>query len=74
MQTTFVTAPPFWTAGQAIDVMRDTDEEHLPNSFFEIFIVDPAHRLLGTVFLDTLLRARSRTSLEEIISINGRGI
>ena len=74
MQTTFVTAPPFWTAGQAIDVMRDTDEEHLPDSFFEIFIVDPAHRLLGTVFLDTLLRARSRTSLEEIMSVDRRRV
>jgi magnesium transporter len=67
MQTTCVTAPPFWTAGQAIDVMRDTDEEHLPESFFEIFIVDPAHRLLGNVFLDTLLRAKSPARLEDIM-------
>jgi magnesium transporter len=68
MQTTFVTAPPFWTAGHAIDRMRDTDEEHLPDSFFEIFIVDPAYRLLGNVFLDTLLRAKSSTKLEDIMN------
>jgi magnesium transporter len=67
MQTTLVTAPPFWTAGQAIDFMRDTDEEDLPDQFFEIFIVDPAHRLLGNVFLDTLLRAKSAARLEEIM-------
>jgi magnesium transporter len=66
MQTTCVTAPPFWTAGRAIDVTRDTDEEHLPESFFEIFIVDPAHRLLGNVFLDTLLRAKSSARLADI--------
>ena len=45
MQTTLVTAPPFWTAGQMIDFLRDASEEDLPESFFEIFVVDPAHRL-----------------------------
>ncbi len=70
MQTTCVTAPPFWTAGQAIDVMRDTDEEHLPESFFEIFIVDPAYRLVGNVFLDTLLRAKSSARLADIMCVD----
>ncbi|VTZ51549.1 Magnesium transporter MgtE [Methylocella tundrae] len=74
MQTTFVTAPPYWTAGQAIDVMRDADEADLPDSFFEIFIVDPAHRLLGTLFLDTLLRARSTTLLQDIMSSDRRRV
>ncbi|SFK22163.1 magnesium transporter [Methylocapsa palsarum] len=74
MQTSFVTAPPFWTAGQAIDVMRDAEEENLPDSFFEIFIVDPAHRLLGNIFLDTLLRAKSSTPLEDIMSVDRRRV
>jgi magnesium transporter len=74
MQTTFVTAPPFWTAGHAIDVMRDTDEDQLPDSFFEIFIVDPAHRLLGNVFLDTLLRAKSSARLEDIMNPDRRRV
>ena len=60
MQTTLVTAPPFWTAGQMIDFLRDAPEEDLPESFFEIFVVDPAHRLLGNVFLDQLLRVNAR--------------
>jgi len=74
MQTTLVTAPPFWTAGQAIDFMRDTDEEDLPDQFFEIFIVDPAHRLLGNVFLDTLMRAKSSARLEEIMLADRRRV
>jgi magnesium transporter len=74
MQTSFVAAPPFWTAGQAIDVMRDSDEADLPDAFFEIFIVDPAHRLLGTIFLDTLLRAKSRALLEDIMTTDRRRI
>jgi magnesium transporter len=74
MQTSFVTAPPFWTAGQAIDVMRAASEENLPESFFEIFIVDPAHRLLGNVFLDTLLRAKSSARLEDIMCADRRRV
>lgn len=74
MQTTFVSAPPFWTAGQAINAMRDADEEHLPDSFFEIFIVDPAHRLLGNVFLDTLLRAKSSARLEDVMCADRRRV
>ncbi len=74
MQTSFVTAPPYWTAGQAIDVMRETAEENLPEAFFEIFIVDPAHRLLGNVFLDTLLRASSVMKLEDIMSAGRRRV
>jgi magnesium transporter len=68
MQTSFVTAPPFWTAGQAIDMIRDAAEENLPESFFDVFVVDPAHRLLGNVFLDTLLHAKSAVKLEDIIT------
>ncbi len=30
MQTTLVTAPPFWTAGQMIDFLRDAPEQDLP--------------------------------------------
>jgi magnesium transporter len=74
MQTTFVTAPPFWTAGEAIDVIRATDDEHLPESFFEIFIVDPAYRLLGNVFLDALLRAKGTAKLEDIMTPDRRRV
>lgn len=74
MQTTLVVAPPFWTAGQAIDMMRNATEEELPDSFFEIFITDPAHRLLGNIFLDTLLRARSSARLDEIMTTDRRKV
>jgi len=54
MQTDVIAVPPFWTVGQTIDHMRETPD--LPDRFFEIYVVDPAHRLLGTVALDRLLR------------------
>ena len=74
MQTTFVTAPPFWTSGQTIDLLRDTDEDELPDSFFEVFIVDPGHRLQGTVFLDHLLRAKRTARLSDIMNAERRRV
>lgn len=67
MQTTMVKAPPFWTAGQMLDHIHDVDEEDLPENFFETFVVDPAHRFLGNVFLDRLVRARRTQPLEELM-------
>ena len=67
MQTTLVAAPPFWTAGQALDHLREGDQEELPDSFFEIFVVDPGRRLLGNVFLDKLARTPRSTRLDAIM-------
>ena len=67
MQTTLVAVPPFWTAGQALDHLREGDQEELPDSFFEVFVVDPGHRLLGNVFLDKLARTPRSTPLDAIM-------
>ncbi len=64
MQTDFIAVAPFWTVGQTIDYLRETTD--LPDSFYQIFVIDPGHRLLGTVSLDTLLRSRRPTRISEI--------
>ena len=68
MQTTLLTAPPFWTAGQTLDHIHDANDDDLPDSFFEVFVVDPAHHLLGNVFLDALVRAKRSARLDELMS------
>ena len=68
MQTTLLTAPPFWTAGQTLDHIHDASDDDLPDSFFEVFVVDPGHHLLGNVFLDALVRARRSARLDELMS------
>ncbi|MBB5754177.1 magnesium transporter [Prosthecomicrobium pneumaticum] len=65
MQTEFVAVPPFWTVGQTIDYMRE--EEDLPESFYEIFVVDPAFHLLGTVALSHVLRSKRPTPISELV-------
>ncbi|CAN7453333.1 magnesium transporter [Phyllobacterium sp. LjRoot231] len=65
MQTEFVAVPPFWTVGQTIDYMRDNDD--LPESFSQIFVIDPMFRLLGAIDLDRILRTRRDIKIEEIM-------
>ncbi|ORE98073.1 magnesium transporter [Aurantimonas sp. 22II-16-19i] len=65
MQTEFVAVPPYWTVGQTIDYMRD--EEDLPESFAQIFVVDPTFKLLGAVDLDRILRTRRPAKIDEIM-------
>ena len=74
MQTTMVTAPPFWTAGQTLDFIHDVAEDDIPDSFFDVFVVDPGHRFLGNVFLDTLVRARRTQTLEELMNPERRRV
>ncbi|MGN6550741.1 MAG: magnesium transporter, partial [Pararhizobium sp.] len=65
MQTEFVAVPPFWTVGQTIDYLRDDDD--LPETFSQIFVIDPTFRLLGAVDLDRVLRPKRATKVEDIM-------
>jgi magnesium transporter len=66
MQSGFIAVPPFWTVGQTIDFMRETDG--LPETFYEIFVVDPSYHLCGTVPLDKLLRSKRPVCMADIMS------
>ncbi|MDL2407296.1 magnesium transporter [Rhizobium calliandrae] len=65
MQTEFIAVPPFWTVGQTIDYMRE--EEELPESFTQIFVIDPTFKLLGSVDLDRILRTKRQTKVDSIM-------
>jgi magnesium transporter len=65
MQTDFVAVPPFWTVGQVIDHMRESDD--LPDTFSDIFVVDPTYRVLGNVDLSRLLRTKRQVQVDTIM-------
>jgi magnesium transporter len=65
MQTDFITVPPDWSVGQAIDYMRDTPD--LPDRFYEIYAVDGAKHWQGALPLDLLLRSRRPVPLVDLI-------
>jgi magnesium transporter len=65
MQTEFIAIPPFWTVGQTIDYLRE--EKDLPDEFFQLYVVDPGYRVLGTIPLDKFLRARREVQIEKLM-------
>lgn len=65
MQTDFVAVPPFWTAGRTIDYLREMKDA--PDTFYEVYVIDSAFKLLGTVPLDMLLRSPRESRLETIL-------
>ena len=62
MQREVVVAPEHWTVGDAIDFMRA--EEWLPESFYDLIIVDPQMHPVGLVPLGRLMGAARATSLQ----------
>jgi magnesium transporter len=65
MQTELTAVPPVWTVGRTIDYLRETPD--LPERFWEIYVVDSAGRLQGTVALDRLLRTKRPVPIAELI-------
>jgi len=65
MQADFVAVPPFWTVGQVIDFARDAAD--LPETFSEIFVVDPGFHLLGSVDISRLLRSKRDIKIDKIM-------
>jgi magnesium transporter len=65
MQTEFIAVAPAWTVGQAIDYMRETPG--LPDRFWELYVVDAEHKLMGAVALDRLLRTKRPVPMGELV-------
>ncbi len=66
MQSEFISVPPFWSVGQTIDFMRETED--LPDTFHEIFVTDPSGKLIGSVPLDKMLRRKRPTVISDIMN------
>ncbi len=65
MQRQIITVPPFWTVGQTIDYMRETED--LPVEFLHVFVVDPAFHPLGTVPTSRILRTKRPVRIGDIM-------
>ena len=58
MQSEFISVPPFWTVGQTIDYLRETED--LPDDFRKFTLL--THTPIGVVHLAEVLRAHRRTN------------
>jgi magnesium transporter len=54
MQRDLIAVPEHWTVGQIIDYLRAGED--LPTDFWEVFVVDPGHKPIGTILLSWILR------------------
>ena len=66
MQRELVAAPAFWTVGETIDMMRARDD--LPEDFYEIIVVDPNHRPIGTIGLARIMGAKRPATLDGLMN------
>ncbi len=65
MQRELVKAPPFWTVGQMIDFMRASDD--LPEPFYDVILVDPSARPIGTIPLSRIMGMSRPVTLGSIM-------
>jgi magnesium transporter len=65
MQRDLIAVPEHWTVGQVIDYLRSGDE--LATDFWEVFVVSPSHRPIGTCKLSALLRSPRKVRVADIM-------
>jgi magnesium transporter len=65
MQRDLIAVPEHWKLGQIIDYLRSNDE--LATDFWEVFVVDPSHRPVGTCKLSTILRLPRSAMVEKVM-------
>jgi magnesium transporter len=68
MQRELVAVPEHITVGQLIDFLRENHD--LTTEFWEIFVVDPQHRPIGTCRLSWILRTPRNISLSDVMKRN----
>ncbi len=73
MQREFLAFPGNWTVGQTIDHMRANPQDE-EDSFYSIYIVDPAHRLMGVISLSKLLSAKRPERLNDLMELKPRNV
>ncbi|MEM1019250.1 MAG: magnesium transporter [Pseudomonadota bacterium] len=68
MQRQHIAVPEYWTVGRTIDYLRDN--QTLTSDFWEVFVVDPRYRPVGTLALSHVLRSSRETAVRDIMIID----
>jgi len=65
MQRDLIAVPEHWTVGQVIDYLRRS--ENLTTDFWEVYVVDPQHKPVGTVLLSWILRTPRHFAVADLM-------
>ncbi|HEY4030255.1 MAG TPA: magnesium transporter [Caulobacteraceae bacterium] len=66
MQREVIAAPQFWTVGQTLEHLRSA-QDHLPELFFDVYVVDPSFRPIGAAPVSRLITARPEQAMAQIM-------
>jgi len=72
MRKKMVLAPEYWSVGNAIDYLRH--QEHLPEEFYSVFVVDARNRPVGFVLLSQIIRSKREVMLRDLMNTQLRSI
>lgn len=65
MQREFVAIPQFWTVGKTIDYLRAA-RDTLPDDFYDLIVIDPAHHVVGEIPLNKLIREGRSVKIDDL--------
>lgn len=65
MQQELVAVPSFWKVGDAMKHVQTSSS--IPYEFYEIYVVNPKHKVLGRVQLSKIIRYPSSTPIKDIM-------
>ena len=65
MQRDLIAVPEHWMVGDVLDYLRSNED--LTTDFWEIFVVDPAHRPVGTCKLSWILRTPRGIAIADVM-------
>jgi magnesium transporter len=65
MQRELIAVPEHWTVGQVIDYLRENSD--LTTDFWEVFVVDPQHRPVGSCQLSWVLRTPRPVAIADVM-------
>ncbi len=65
MQRELIAVPEHWTVGDVLDYLRGNED--LTTDFWEIFVVDPAHKPVGTCQLSWILRTPRTVGIADVM-------
>jgi magnesium transporter len=65
MRRDLIAVPEHWTVGDVIDYLRAGED--LTTDFWEIYVVDPGHRPVGTCMLSWILRTPRRIPIGDVM-------
>ncbi|KKI18154.1 magnesium transporter [Sphingomonas sp. ABOLG] len=66
MQRELIAVPEHWTVGDTLDFLRG--DEELTTDFWEIFVVDPQHKPVGTCALSWILRTPRAIAISDVMA------